>query len=431
MPFSRLVPRLAPRLAPSLAPIILIVLSACATPPVATTLAPVLDPDKRGRECVAVGSWMNPQTRRTMPNEDVINRAAAAQVVLMGETHVMKDHHRWHLQTVAQIYLKNPDMVLGLEAFPRRVQGALDRWVAGELTEQEFLDQSEWQTVWRYDPDLYMPLFQFARMNAIPMVALNVDRQIISQISELGWDAAQKSISVDFTKGKAPDAGYIEILKNVFGQHDNGRKKSAEPLSTENNSDFARFVDVQVTWDRAFAHAIANTLSQHQGKGREPVMVNIIGRGHTDYGFGVSHQLEDLGMDDTVLLSPWDDFRKCADLMPEGQPPVADAVFGTLGGMEQIDPPKAKLGVYIEQGDGGVRVMDVVKESVAAKAGIRKDDVVIEAAGKTLTMPGELINIVQQMPPGAWLPLKVRRGSETIEMVARFAHKQDKHKASQ
>ena len=46
----------------------------------------------------------------------------------------------------------------------------------GKLTDEAFLKASEWRQVWGYDAALYMPLFQFARLNRIPMIALNVER---------------------------------------------------------------------------------------------------------------------------------------------------------------------------------------------------------------------------------------------------------------
>lgn len=59
-------------------------------------------------------------------------------VVLLGETHINPEHHRWQLQMLATLYAARPDMVIGFEMFPRRVQKILDQWVAGELTESEF-----------------------------------------------------------------------------------------------------------------------------------------------------------------------------------------------------------------------------------------------------------------------------------------------------
>jgi len=43
-------------------------------------------------------------------------------------------------------------------------------------------------TVWGYDAALYMPLFQFARLNRIPMIALNVERKLVSRVGQQGWE---------------------------------------------------------------------------------------------------------------------------------------------------------------------------------------------------------------------------------------------------
>ena len=35
----------------------------------------------------------------------------------------------------------------------------------------------------------YMPLFQFARLNRIPMKALNVERSLVAKVGQQGWEA--------------------------------------------------------------------------------------------------------------------------------------------------------------------------------------------------------------------------------------------------
>ena len=92
--------------------------------------------------------------------------------------HDNPEHHRWQLQTLAALHAVRPDMVIGFEMFPRRVQKALDQWVAGELSEAQFLAASDWNAVWSTDAKLYLPLFHFARMNRLPMVALNIDTRL-------------------------------------------------------------------------------------------------------------------------------------------------------------------------------------------------------------------------------------------------------------
>ena len=64
----------------------------------------------------------------------------------------------------------------------------IDRWVAGEYTEAEFLKAVEWARVWNFDPQLYLPLFNFARMNRVSMVAMNVEITLIRAVSAKGLD---------------------------------------------------------------------------------------------------------------------------------------------------------------------------------------------------------------------------------------------------
>ena len=114
---------------------------------------------------------------------------ARRPVVLLAESHTSAEHHRWQVHAIAALHARDTNMVLGFEMFPRRVQPILDRWVAGALTREAFLEDVEWDTVWGYDSALYMPLFDFARMHRLPMVALNVDKALVARVRQEGWRA--------------------------------------------------------------------------------------------------------------------------------------------------------------------------------------------------------------------------------------------------
>ncbi len=136
--------------------------------------------------CVGTGEWYDLAGGAPAA---VLDRAAQDTVVLLGEIHDNPDHHRWQLQTMAALHARVGNVALGFEMFPRRVQPVLDRWVAGDYDEAGFLEAVGWNQVWGFDAELYMPLFHFARMNRLPMVALNVDRTLIAAVGEVGWDA--------------------------------------------------------------------------------------------------------------------------------------------------------------------------------------------------------------------------------------------------
>ncbi|MCP4387089.1 MAG: PDZ domain-containing protein, partial [Gammaproteobacteria bacterium] len=79
-----------------------------------------------------------------------------------------------------------------------------------------------------------------------------------------------------------------------------------------------------------------------------------------------------------------------------------------------------RLGILIEDGEGGVQVKQVVDASVAAATDIREGDVILAAGGFDTATTSELIEVIQRQAPGTWLPLKLLRGDKTIEKVAKF-----------
>ena len=140
--------------------------------------------------CATYGGWIDVKTGRSLDRAELFgDLVAKGAVVLLGESHTDVDHHLWQLQTVAALHGRGANLVIGFEAFPRRLQPVLDDWIAGKLTDEAFLKASEWRQVWGYDAALYMPLFEFARLNRIPMIALNVERTLVSQVGQKGWDA--------------------------------------------------------------------------------------------------------------------------------------------------------------------------------------------------------------------------------------------------
>ena len=368
-------------------------------------------------DCVAPGTWLEPASGQSLTTPQALARLKDSRVVLLGETHVIADHHRWHLQTVAQLYAQNPNLVLGFETFPRRVQPVLDRWVAGELTEAEFLKQSEWDTVWRYDAQLYLPLFHFARLNHVPMVALNVDRALIGQVSQNGWDAVPEAQRRGVGNPTRAEAGYLDLLRQAYGDHDN---KNGDPKNEQKDDPhFARFVEAQLTWDRAMAEAAAGALAQSP----TAQLVAVIGRGHLDYDYGIPHQLADLGVHSVKVLTPWDKLRSCDEIKPAPNTPVADLIFGlaTTKDFLPAEPDGPKLGVLIEGAENGVSVKKVLDGSIAQTAGLKAGDRIVQAAGQAVTKSGELVAIIQAMNPGTWLPLTVQRGDQRLDIVARFS----------
>jgi hypothetical protein len=279
--------------------------------------------------------------------------------------------------------------------------------VAGELAEAEFLAQSDWRNVWRVDPQLYLPLFHFARMHRVPMIALNVESALTRDISQKGLDAVAPERREGVGRPAAPTDAYLDWLLPIYSEH-----ASAKPAKRDRNDpQFRRFVESQQVWDRAMAEALA-AAARRPGA---PLVVGVMGSGHIVQGHGVPHQLKDLGVTDFAALVPWDRTMDCKTLVAG----YADAAFGVTA-PGAAGPPRPRLGVYLEAGPEGVRIRQVEKGSLAEATGIKEGDLVVEIAGRPARQAGDVAGAVQRQAPGTWLPLKVKRGTDTVELVAKF-----------
>ena len=257
---------------------------------------------------IPAGAWFDPAAGAIV--NDPIARLARHSVVLLGETHTATEHHRWQLHTIAGLYALRPDLALGFEMFPRQVQPVLARWTNGELTEAAFLAEVEWERVWGVDPALYLPLFHFARMHRLPMIALNIKRD--SQKRFAADPAAPLSEREGVGDPMPATAAYRARLLPWFRQGPMGG-----PDLGASSPRFARFVRAQQFWDRAMAETI---VAHHDGR----LVVGIMGSGHVEYRDGVAFQLAALGVRDIATALPW---TKDAEV-PGGDPAIADLLFG-------------------------------------------------------------------------------------------------------
>ena len=391
----------------------LILLSGCGTPAELSTT-----PSKM-RACDQVGTWLDPRTGEAIAPGPLMASLARRSVVLLGEQHDNAEHHRWQLQMLAALHAHNSNLIVGFEMFPRRVQAALNRWSEGLLDRRAFLKESDWQNVWGFDPDLYMPLFHFVRQNRLSMVGLNVDRALISKVGREGWAAIPKKDRGGLSVPAAASDGYLNYLASVFSNN-HGRSgthsKKADPESIKKNDGFKRFVAAQLTWDRAMAEAIPKA----RRKKPESLVVGIMGEGHARFGYGVPHQLTDLGVPNTAILLPVEPAAACKGLPAT----IADAVFVVAPPKSVTKPsPRPRLGVRLRNTSKGVLITQVGKGSVAASSGLVVSDVVISAAGRPIKTNSEFIAIVRRQAPGTWLPVTIRRKGTKIELVAKFPTK--------
>ncbi len=368
--------------------------------------------------CSQVGQWLDVRRGHHVSMKSVAEKAAEQGIALLGETHDNVGHHRWQLHTLAALHGHSKKLVLGFEMFPRRFQPELDRWVTGQLSEDAFLKAVNWRKTWGYEADLYLPLFHFARMHRIPMIALNVDRSLVSKVGAEGWEAIPADAREGLSDPAEASSEYKRSLARVYASKlalMNG-DRTASSVAIEEvlpRPAFTRFVAAQLTWDRAMAEALSGAKAQAP----DALVVGVMGSGHLSYFHGVPHQLKDLGHKDAAVLIPVAAKTACGLLGTQ----YADAIF-TVSQMagNQNGPKRQRLGVQVRSQAGAVRVEHVAPDSIAERAKMQKGDRIVQAAGVNITDSKGLISVLSRQSPGTWLPLQVERSGIELELIAKF-----------
>jgi uncharacterized iron-regulated protein len=389
-----------------------------------------VSPAQTASACDTRARWIDLKTGQPIDKGELIgDLVAKTAVVLLGELHTDVDHHNWQLHTLAALHGRGGNIVIGFEAFPRRLQSVLNDWVEGKLTDQAFLKASEWGQVWGYDAGFYMPLFQFARLNRIPMIALNVERSLVARVGREGWEAVPPSEREGLSDPAPASPAYQRALARVYLMKRTMPREAAERLSSSREPnmpepeeaalaeamkepEFKRFVEAQLTWDRAMAEALASA----NRKFSNATIVGVLGSGHVENGHGVPHQLKALGVTALTTLIPVSVDTACKYVGTS----YADAVFTLPRSEETLAPARPRLGVLLMQGDGALRINRVVSGSVAEAAGLQAGDHVVRAAGLEMRNSDDLVEIVSRQAPGTWLPLGIRRDGQEIDLIAKF-----------
>jgi len=103
-----------------------------------------------------------------------------------------------------------------------------------------------------------------------------------------------------------------------------------------------------------------------------------------------------------------------------GEPGAAFSLFfqgGSFLGVHAEDVNKENMGRYGLREARGVGVTEVVKDSPAEKAGLRKDDVILKFEGDSVTSVRKLTRLVSEVAPDQNIRLAISRGGAEQEVA--------------
>ena len=110
---------------------------------------------------------------RVSERDELFAQISASRVIMLGDFHALQQSQKAHLRLLKQALKKKHNICIAIECLPVDHQEKLDRFLAGKMTEKDFLRHIKWQSYWGFPWEHYRPLFLWAQKHRIPMIAVN------------------------------------------------------------------------------------------------------------------------------------------------------------------------------------------------------------------------------------------------------------------
>ena len=180
--------------------------------------------------------------RAVIAFDRMVAEAAKSRVIVIGETHDNRSHHDLQLKIIRTLHEGGVVLAIGLEMFRAESQEGLEQWWRRGMPTEHFeaLYRENWGMPWA----LYRDVFLYSRQKRIPLVGLNVPREIIAKVAREGY----ASLTASERKKLPPeltctvDAAYRSFIRKTFAAHAHGSGRS-----------FESFCEAQMVWDTAMA----------------------------------------------------------------------------------------------------------------------------------------------------------------------------------
>ena len=195
--------------------------------------------------------------RQAVSFSQMITDTEGSDVIFVAETHDNKKHHEMQLDVIRSLQAKKTPLAIGLEMFQADNQKQLDDWIEGRMTEQSF--KAVYARNWSYDWSLYRDIFIFARDNRIPMIAINIPKEIVFKVARQGFASLTPEERKNLPSGVTCDLNnpQTEFLKRTF----------QEVFKHEANGKvFTYFCEAQGLRNSVMALIIANDQKRHPGR---------------------------------------------------------------------------------------------------------------------------------------------------------------------
>lgn len=337
-----------------------------------------------------------------MDFDKILDTLAGSDVVYIGERHTSMSDHQLQYLVIDSLYRRSADIAIGLEMFPTTSQEVLDLYTLGDddLSERDFLKQSEYFNVWNFDYRYYKNIIDFAKKHRLPLLALNIDRDIVSSIFKSGSPAElaeEQKVQLPAERDLSLP-GYYQRLEATHDLHLQGG---------HSRGTLSGFIQAQAVWDEVMAENIADFLLENP----QTQIIVLAGAQHTRKDSGIPPRVQRrLNVRQSVLMS-YDDTSL----------PRSDLADYFVFAADTSLPVAGRIGISLEEkkqnGDTFLEVTELSSQGNAAQAGLLMGDILISVNDQPINNLEDVRIAMIGAGPGDTLRIEVKRKDETGAMT--------------
>ena len=331
--------------------------------------------------------------------QDVIS---SSRVIYIGETHDNIEAHRAQLEIIKDLTRRFPKKIsVGMEMFRRSSQQDLDLWHKGELPLNLF--KKLFRKNWGSGYELYKPIFNFAKINNIPLIGLKPSKNT----ENLFRNNSETSEKNNFPIIDFDDRYHRPFSMSIFGGHQAMEKPYRMLL----------------LWEETMAKTVADFLMDSSKINSK--LVVLAGGFHVQYGFGIPKRAFRRVPHPYSIILP-----TVTELPPELEDremdvehvsiPLYSGDYAWKLQYKVLPKNKARLGVILENTENTVRIKSVSKNSNAERAGLKDGDLLLAINKTKLVDIEDLTGALRNLSIGDKAKLIVKRGLEDVTMEIQF-----------
>lgn len=358
---------------------------------------------------VSAGTLMSAEKGERVGFDRMIREMDASRFIYVGETHNSMPMHDLQFEVLRAVYARDRHLAVGMEMLPVTVQETLNKWSAGLLTKEEFIREVRWYVNWNFHFGYYEKIFDFAKEHRLPVLALNVPRDVISKLRMRGWNALTPKEKAFFPgQPDVTNEEHRSLIRAIFESMEMPHQMKGPGLDQV----FEGLYRAQSAWDEVMG---ANVVRGFEKEGRRVVV--CAGSGHLIYNLGLNFRAS------KGMPAPFK--TVIAVVVPEAGQSIR--VSRTLGdyirGLNPEDNPAYPgVGLALKNVEDleNLVVDGKPMDGAASRADFEKGDVILSVGGRPYGDINELRTELARLGWGDEVKFRILRDGTVKEVLLKF-----------